>query len=46
MKPGSKIGSAVLVNSDSGRGRDGYLSWGSGIADGKSDRLFNLIELE
>ena len=46
LKPGSKIGSAVLVNSDSGRGRDGYLSWGSGIADGKSDRLFNLIELE
>lgn len=46
LSPGSRIGSTVLVNSNSGHGRAGFLSWGGGIADQKSDQLFNLLELE
>lgn len=44
--PGSKIGFSLLVNSNSGKGRDGFLSWESGIADSKSPDVFNLLKLK
>ena len=46
LKPGSKIGFSLLVNSNSGQGRDGFLSWGFGIADSKSPDVFNLLVLQ
>ncbi len=46
LTPGSKIGFSLLVNSNSGKGRDGFLSWGSGIADSKSPDVFNLLVLQ
>lgn len=46
LAPGRLLGSTILVNSNSGNGRDGYLSWGSGIATEKDDRLFQLFELK
>ena len=47
LKPGTDLGSALLVNSNSGNGREGYLSWGRGIAEGmKTDALFNAVEIE
>ena len=45
LTPGAIIGASLLVNSDSGIGRDGYLSYGQGIGDGKGDALFRLFEL-
>lgn len=45
LTPGAIIGASLLVNSDSGVGRDGYLSYGQGIGDGKGDALFRLFQL-
>lgn len=45
LTPGAIVGASLLVNSDSGVGRDGYLSYGQGIGDGKGDALFRLFEL-
>ena len=46
LAPGRILGSTILVNSDSGKGREGYLAWGSGIASEKDDRFFQLFELK
>lgn len=43
---GSSIGFSLLVNSNSGSGRDGFLSWGSGIADSKDPSVFNRLLLK
>ena len=46
LSPGSKIGFSLLVNSNSGSGRNGFLAWGQGIADGKSPDVFNCLVLK
>ena len=46
LSPGSKIGFTLLVNSNSGTGRDGFLSWGTGIAESKGPDAFNLLILK
>lgn len=46
LKPGSVIGCSMIVNSDPGSGRAGFLSWGLGITPDKSDTLFNLLVLK
>lgn len=46
LSPGSKIGFSLLVNSNSGSGRNGFLAWGQGIADGKSPNVFNCLVLK
>ena len=46
LKPGSVIGSSLIVNSDPGTGRAGFLNWGLGIAPEKSDTLFQLLVLK
>jgi hypothetical protein len=43
---GSVLGFSLLVNSNSGKGRDGYLFWGKGIADQKSSARFNILQLK
>lgn len=45
LKPGSVLGSSLIVNSNPGRGRAGFLNWGLGIAPEKSDALFQLLQL-
>ncbi len=44
-KPGV-FGFSLVVNSNSGKGRDGYLFWGKGIADQKNSARFNLLRCE
>ncbi len=39
----TEIGFSLVVNSNSGSGRNGYLSWGDGIADTKTPLLFNKV---
>ncbi|WP_337747561.1 glycosyl hydrolase [Victivallis vadensis] len=46
LQRGEIMGSALLVNSDAGEGRDGYLYFGQGIGDGKGDALFRLFQLK
>ncbi len=46
LSPGSKIGFSLLVNSNSGKGRDGFLTWGGGIAGNKSHSEFNCLEIK
>ncbi len=46
LVPGSMLGFSLLVNSDPGTGRAGFLHWGLGISPEKSDILFQLIKLK
>jgi hypothetical protein len=36
---------SFLVNDNDGQGRKGYIAWGSGIGEGKSNKLFKPIRL-
>ena len=45
-KPGSVIGSSLIVNSDPGTERAVFLNLGLGIAPEKSDTLFQLLVLK
>ena len=46
LSPGSVIGFSLLVNSNSGKGRDGFLAWGQGISDSKSPEVFNCLVIK
>lgn len=46
LSSGSRIGFSLLVNSNAGQGRDGFLSWGGGIGDSKDSTVFNCLEIE
>ena len=46
LKPGSILGSSMLVNSNPGSGRAGFLTWGFGISPEKNDVLFQLLRLK
>ncbi len=46
LSPGAKIGFTLLVDSNSGKGRDGFLAWGDGIAGNKDHSVFNCLELK
>lgn len=46
LKPGSVIGSSMLVNSNPGTGRAGFLNWGFGISPEKNDALFQILLLK
>lgn len=40
------LGLSIVVNSNNGKGRNGYLQWGEGIASGdKNPNLFNRLQL-
>ncbi len=43
--PGQQWAFSILVNSNSGSGREGYLSWGGGIARNKLAKYCNLLIL-
>ena len=46
LKPGSGLAFSLLVNSNDGSGRGGYLHWGDGIGSGKNPQEFNLFEFK
>lgn len=45
LKPNSTLGTSIIVNSGSDTGRNGFLSWGGGIAHEKNDQLFQILHL-
>ncbi len=46
IQPGMRMGMALLVNSNNGEVRHGYLKWGNGIGDSKNPRKFNQLLVE
>lgn len=46
LRRGQQLSLTILVNDSSGRGRNGFLHWGTGIADGKNPHLFNHLLLK
>ena len=40
------ISFSVLVNDNDGKGRKGWIEWGSGIGESKDNKLFRAIYLE
>jgi len=45
LKPGSRLGMSILVNSNNGEDRRGYLKWGEG-ANSKNPNEFNCLIME
>ena len=45
LEPGTKLRLSLLVNSNQGAGREGYLYWGDGISLSKNPKELNIVEL-
>jgi hypothetical protein len=43
--PGGLVRASAILNENDGRGREGYLAWGGGIADEKNPELFKSLLL-
>lgn len=46
LRPQSTIAASIIVNSGSYTGRNGFLSWGGGIAQEKNSQLFQILHLQ
>lgn len=46
LEPGQVHGLSLLVNSNDDRARNGFLTWGEGIGNGKFPGMYNLLEIQ